>query len=140
LVKFIKIHLDVIYQGVIYCIQDISQLDISRGDAYMREELRKTYLPMSESGYYILLSLKEPKHGYGIILYVKEITKSRISLGAGTIYGTLTKFEKDKLIISAGEEDRRKLFKLTEDGIWLLEQELKRIDELFSNGHSILGG
>jgi len=106
----------------------------------MREELRKTYLPMSESGYYILLSLKEPKHGYGIILYVKEITKSRISLGAGTIYGTLTKFEKDKLIISAGEEDRRKLFKLTEDGIWLLEQELKRIDELFSNGHSILGG
>jgi DNA-binding PadR family transcriptional regulator len=106
----------------------------------MREELSKAYLPMSESGYYILLSLKEPKHGYGIILYVREMTQGRISLGAGTIYGTLTKFEKDKLIISAGEEDRRKLFKLTEDGIWLLEQELQRIDELFNNGHSILGG
>jgi DNA-binding PadR family transcriptional regulator len=106
----------------------------------MREELKKSYLPMSESAYYILLSLKNPRHGYGIILYVKEITQNRITLGAGTIYGTLTKFEKDKLIVSAGEEDRRKLYKHTDDGVWLLEQELKRIDELFKNGHSILEG
>ncbi|MHB8062467.1 MAG: PadR family transcriptional regulator [Ruminiclostridium sp.] len=106
----------------------------------MREELKKTYLPMSEPGYYILLSLKEPRHGYGIILHVKEITHGRIILGAGTIYGTLTKFEKDKLIVTAGDQDRRKLFKLTEDGSWLLKQELKRIDELYTNGHSILGG
>jgi len=106
----------------------------------MRERLIKAYLPMSESAYYILLSLKEPRHGYGIILYVKEITHGRIILGAGTIYGTLTKFEKDKLIVPAGEEERRKIYKLTEDGSWLLEQELKRIDELFNNGHAILGG
>ncbi len=106
----------------------------------MRDELIKSYLPMSEPAYYILLSLKEPKHGYGIILYVKELTQGRITLGAGTIYGTLTKFEKDMLIVSAGEEDRRKLYKLTEDGFWLLEQELKRIDELHTNGHVVLGG
>jgi len=104
----------------------------------MTEELRKTYLPMSESGYYILLSLNEPMHGYGIILYVKGITKGRIILGAGTIYGTLTKFEKDKLIETAGEEDRRKLYKLTETGRRLLKQELRRIDELYLNGHDIL--
>lgn len=106
----------------------------------MNEKLKKAYLPMSESGYYILLSLNEPKHGYGIILDVKEITKDRITLGAGTIYGTLTKFEKDNLIESAGEEERRKLYKITEVGRWLLEEELKRIDELYLNGHSILGG
>jgi len=104
----------------------------------MDEKLNKTYLPMSESGYYILLSLNEPMHGYGIILYVKEITKGRISLGAGTIYGTLTKFEKDNLIETAGEEDRRKLYKLTETGRQLLKQELERIDEMYLNGHSIL--
>ncbi len=106
----------------------------------MREQLKKAYMPMSESAYYILLSLKEPRHGYGIILHVKEITGDRISLGAGTIYGTLTKFEKDRLIESAGEEDRRKIYKLTEDGLWLLKQELTRIDELFANGHSVLEG
>lgn len=129
-----------IYHAMIYYFCDISQLDISQGDIYMREELKKSYLPMSETGYYILLSLKEPRHGYGIILYVKEITKSRITLGAGTIYGTLTKFEKDKLIVPTGEEDRRKLYQLTETGFWLLEQELNRIDELYASGHSILGG
>ena len=106
----------------------------------MREQLRKTYMPMTESAYYILLSLKEPRHGYGIILYVKEISNGRISLGAGTIYGTLTKFEKDGLIETAGEEDRRKLYRLTEDGEWLLEQELIRLDELSGNGHCIIGG
>jgi len=106
----------------------------------MDEKLNKSYLPMSESGYYILLSLNEPMHGYGIILHVKEITKGRISLGAGTIYGTLTKFEKDKLIETAGEEDRRKLYKLTETGSQLLKQELERIDEMYLIGHSILEG
>lgn len=104
----------------------------------MREQLKKAYMPMSESAFYILLSLMEPRHGYGIILHVKGITKDRINLGAGTIYGTLTKFEKDKLIEFAGEEDRRKLYRLTEDGRWLLEQELSRIDELYANGHSAL--
>lgn len=106
----------------------------------VREELIKAYLPMSESAYYILLSLINPRHGYGIILYVKEITHNRIKLGAGTIYGTLTKFENDKLIMPMGEEDRRKLYKLTEDGEWLLGQEINRIDELFNNGHKYFGG
>ena len=106
----------------------------------MREQLRKAYMPMSESAFYILLSLTKPGHGYGIILHVKEITHGRIVLGAGTIYGTLTKFEKDRIIEHAGEEDRRKLYKLTEDGLWLLQQELKRVDELYANGHGILEG
>jgi DNA-binding PadR family transcriptional regulator len=105
----------------------------------MDEKLKKAYLPMSESGFYILLSLNEPRHGYGIILYVKEITRGRINLGAGTIYGTLTKFEKDNLIEPIEEEERRKLYKLTEVGRWLLKEELGRIDEMYKNGHYILG-
>jgi Predicted transcriptional regulators len=106
----------------------------------MNEKLKKAYLPMSESGFYILLSLSESRHGYGIILHVKEITGGRINLGAGTIYGTLTKFEKDNLIEPAGEEDRRKLYKITENGSWLLQQEMDRIDEMYKNGHKVLGG
>ena len=44
------------------------------------------------------------------------------------------------MIETAGEEDRRKIYKLTEDGHWLLDEELKRIDELYRNGHCILEG
>jgi len=36
------------------------------------------YLPMTETAFYILLALKEPLHGYGIILKVEELTQERI--------------------------------------------------------------
>ena len=46
---------------------------------------------MSETMFYILSSLRQERHGYGIMLHVKEITQGRIVLGAGTIYQTLQK-------------------------------------------------
>jgi len=49
---------------------------------------------MTEIAFYILLSLTEPKHGYGIIQHVDKITDGKIKLGSGTVYGTLGKMEK----------------------------------------------
>lgn len=98
------------------------------------DKLKKEYLPMSESAYYMLLALCKTQHGYGIIQYVNKITNGRIKLGAGTIYGTISRFENDKLIISAGDEERRKLFKLTPIGYELLQMEIVRIKELYENG------
>lgn len=103
------------------------------------EKLMKTYMPMSESAYYILLALHEPCHGYGVILKVEKLTYGRIRLGAGTIYGTLSKFEKDMIIEAAGEEDRKKIYKLTDSGKELLKMEYQRICELQKNGAGILG-
>jgi len=102
-----------------------------------KNKLLSEYLPMSESAYYILLSLKKPRHGYGIILHVSKITNERIRLGPGTIYGTLTRFEKDMLIKSVGEEERRKLYVLTELGEELLDREIKRLEELYKNGTNL---
>lgn len=103
------------------------------------EKMIKKYLPLSESAYYILLSVYEPKHGYGIIQHVAKITKGRVNLGAGTIYGSISKFEKDKIIALAGEEERRKLYQLTPVGKALLQEEIERISELYHNGQ-IFGG
>jgi DNA-binding PadR family transcriptional regulator len=103
------------------------------------EKLIKAYMPMSESAYYILLALFEPCHGYGVILKVEKLTQGRIRLGAGTIYGTLSKFERDSVIEAIGEEDRKKIYKLTESGKELLMKEYMRICELQNNGSSILG-
>jgi len=52
------------------------------------ERVLKRYLPMTETAFYILLSLTEPRHGYGIVKHVEEITGARIRLGSGTVYGT----------------------------------------------------
>ena len=70
-------------------------------------KLIKKYLPLSESAYYILLSLNEPMHGYGVIQHVAEITKGRITLGAGTIYVSISKFEKDKIIKDRKKQNKR---------------------------------
>ena len=59
------------------------------GDHLTADGLKKKLLPMSETMFYILSSLRQERHGYGIMLHVKEITQGRIVLGAGTIYQTL---------------------------------------------------
>lgn len=98
------------------------------------ERLKKEYLPMTETAYYILLSLNKPRHGYGIMQHVEQITNGRIKLGAGTMYGTLSKMEKDNLITPVAEEERRKIYKLSDRGSRILELEIGRLGELLQNG------
>lgn len=104
------------------------------------ERLKREYLPMTETAYCILLSLVDTRHGYGIMQHVEGITGGRIKLGAGTLYGSLSRMEKDKLIESAGEQERRKLYKLTEQGSALLRLEVLRLKELYELGKVVEEG
>ena len=38
----------------------------------MDAHIKKVYVPMTETGFYILLCLRTPNHGYGIVQYEKE--------------------------------------------------------------------
>ena len=87
-------------------------------------------LPMSETAYYILLSLRRERHGYGIMQDVETMTKGRLRIGAGTLYGTLGKMEKQGFIEVTAVEDRRKLYSLTKEGAELLRCEIERLEEL----------
>ena len=97
------------------------------------EKARMRYIPMSETMLYILFSLKQERHGYAIMQYVKELTKGRIILGAGTVYSSLGKLESDGLIESAREEERRKTYIITPLGSEILFEEIARITELYNN-------
>ncbi|MCX7773146.1 MAG: PadR family transcriptional regulator [Clostridia bacterium] len=102
------------------------------------DKARKRYLPMSETMFYILLSLFEERHGYGIMMHVKELTKGRIVLGAGTVYSSLSKLEGDGLIQGAGEEGRRKSYRITPTGEAIIKEEAQRIKELYQNVEGLL--
>lgn len=97
------------------------------------EKIIKSYIPMSETAYYILLSLNEPRHGYGIIKFVEELTKRRIVLGSGTVYGTLGKMSKDRLISIYDDKDRRTVYRITDDGKALLLFEIDRLKKVYEN-------
>jgi len=102
--------------------------------------LKNSYLPMTETAYYILLSLNEAKHGYGIMQHVEALTEGRITIGAGTMYGTLSKLEKENLIIHEKEVDRKKIYKLSTKGQKVLILELERLEKLLNDGKSEIGG
>ena len=98
--------------------------------------------PLTEGVYYILLSLLEPLHGYGIIQNVGKLSGGRVRLAAGTLYGAInTLLEKGWIIALEGEADsRKKEYVITELGREMLQREVRRLSELLENGKHLLGG
>jgi DNA-binding PadR family transcriptional regulator len=97
------------------------------------EKVLKKYVPMTETAFYILLSLTGPRHGYGIIKYVEELSDGRIRLGSGTVYGTLTKMNKDGLITVFADEDRKTVYEISALGKKVMSVEITRLKELHRN-------
>ena len=97
-------------------------------------------MALTESTYYILLSLLSPQHGYGIMQKTEEMSGGRVRLAAGTLYGALNALSTKGWIIQlpAEDESRRKEYRLTEKGRMVLEKEVARLRELADNGEKVL--
>ena len=95
---------------------------------------------LTESTYYILLSLYHPQHGYGIMQQTEELSDGRVHLAAGTLYGALTSLCEKGWIRPLPMENgsRKKEYQLTADGLQVLKGELARLQQLVANGESIL--
>ena len=95
---------------------------------------------LTESTYYILLSLYTPQHGYGIMQQTEKLSGGRVRLAAGTLYGALNSLcEKGWIVpLPAIEESRKKEYRLTEKGLTVLKNELRRLQQLVENGESII--
>lgn len=99
----------------------------------MDAHIKKVYVPMTETGFYILLCLREEAHGYSIVQQVKKLTNGEINISPGTLYGSLSKMEKDGLIRFIREEEKRKIYCITDLGKEILELEMQRIGRLYQN-------
>ena len=90
--------------------------------------------PMTEAMYYILLALLKPGHGYGMMQRIKELSGGRLEMGPGTLYGVLSRMNKEGLITLTGEEGRRKNYAITDAGKAALLAEYDRLKRLGSDG------
>ena len=97
----------------------------------MDQHIKKVYVPMTETAFFILFCLREPNHGYGIVQIVEKLTEGAIKLAPGTMYGSLSKMEKDGVIRFIREEEKRKIYQITPLGEEVLELEIKRIEKLY---------
>ena len=97
---------------------------------------------LTEAVYYILLSLTEPMHGYGIMQNVEKLSGGRVRLAAGTLYGAISSLlEKGWITALPGEKDsRKKEYMITAEGRLVLMDEFARLTELLENGKKVFGG
>lgn len=87
----------------------------------------------SDPALLILSSLAEgPRHGYSMISDIETMTGVR--LGAGTLYGALTRLESGGLIKALASKDRRRPYQLTAKGIAALREQLTLLQRLASTG------
>ncbi len=100
---------------------------------------RKKLDTLTEPMYYVLLSLVEERHGYGIMQYAHDLTGGRVTIGAGTLYALLARFEQEGLIRSTRQEEKRKYYQLTELGRITLDEEFARLRRQAADGATVLG-
>lgn len=93
-------------------------------------ELEK-HLPLTETTYYILLSLFEPAHGYIMMQKIEKLSNERVKIAAGTMYGAIENLLKQGLIKSVESTDkRRKTYLITEEGIEVVRLDCERMKHM----------
>lgn len=95
-------------------------------------------IALTETTYYILLSLYRPLHGYGIMQRAAELSGGRVRLAAGTLYGALNALVDKGWIALLPGEGRKKEYRLTPRGLEVLKNELERLRELVASGDLVM--
>lgn len=98
----------------------------------------KTFTPLTPAVLYILMALSNgEKHGYGIMKQVGSDSEGKVSMGNGTLYGSLKRMleaglvtESNKKIDPEMDDQRRVYYKITGLGKKALAAELERYERV----------
>ncbi|HUF73312.1 MAG TPA: helix-turn-helix transcriptional regulator [Gammaproteobacteria bacterium] len=94
--------------------------------------------PLTPAVLHILLALAtQDRHGYGIMKQVEADSREKVSMGPGTLYGSIRRMidaglirESDKAIDPAMDDERRVYYAITGIGREALAAELQRYREV----------
>jgi DNA-binding PadR family transcriptional regulator len=94
--------------------------------------------PLSPAVFHILLALAAGEmHGYAIMQEIAILSDGRVSVGPGTLYGSIKKLLAAGLIEESAErpdpkldDERRRYYRLTGDGSKVLASEADRLSRL----------
>ena len=91
---------------------------------------------LTEAIFYILLAVRTPNHGYGIIQDISDMTDGRVVLGPGTLYGAINSMLTKgwiRLYSEDKESRKKKEYLLTSFGRDVFLNEVDRLKELIKN-------
>lgn len=93
------------------------------------------HLPLSPAVFHLLLALAdEERHGYAIMRDIEERTGGLVKVGPGMLYGSIKWLLDERLIEEAPrrapkkEDERRKYYRLTGEGLALVKAEASRLE------------
>lgn len=105
----------------------------------MREHAKSGAL--TEVSFFILLSLYQANHGYGIMQFIETKTQGRLRLGAGSLYGAMHALQTKQWIAPLDDgSGRKKEYLITELGKEIVAAELGRLQALVSIATEIVEG
>jgi DNA-binding PadR family transcriptional regulator len=113
--------------------------DMGREDGpKQRSREPEDLLPLTPVALNVLLALADgERHGYGIMLEVRERTGGKMRLGPGTLYGAIKRLKDAGVIEESAErpdpeadDERRCYYRLTGFGGQVLAAEIARLDDL----------
>jgi len=109
-------------------------------ETIMPERLERGAL--TEAVFYILLSVYTPLHGYAIMQKITMLSKGRVTLGAGTLYGAINTLVERGWIVDVTDAGnvRKREYIITDVGKRAVCKEIERLKELLENGENIAGG
>ncbi|MGL4874625.1 MAG: PadR family transcriptional regulator [Clostridium sp.] len=89
---------------------------------------------LSEISLYILLSMYIPRHGYGTMKFIKEKSKGKLILGAGTLYGAINNLSNSGYIqlYESNSSSDKKLYIITDLGKSIVSEEIENLKTLFN--------
>ena len=94
---------------------------------------------LTDSTYYILLTLVKSMHGYGIMQAVQEFSQGEMVIGPASLYTIIKKLQNADLIqLLEDDEERRKTYILTLKGKEILKKDIKRRITMVRHGEEAL--
>lgn len=89
---------------------------------------KKAFEGLTESMYYILMAFSKGEMcGTDVTQYIENKTKGRVKIGPGTLYTILARFEEEKIIEETAVEGRKRIYRITERGTQMYQDELTRL-------------
>ncbi len=101
----------------------------------------ESLIPLMQAEFQTLLSLADrPRHGYGIMAEIRARSRSSVTLGPGTLYGTIKRLlgwglileeDRDEALDASG--DRRTFYEITPLGMHIASLEAERLAKLVAD-------
>ena len=87
--------------------------------------------PTSAEFHLLLALMRGPRHGYGLMQDVEDLSGGQLRLGPGTLYTAIKRLRDSGLISECdADADRRRCYRLTRKGKSVASDEAHRLSDL----------